>query len=544
MSGNNALARSLLMPPYARGGNVFSAPPLLKATVNHLTFHEFFEIYSQAKPDSETILDNKDLIESIIDGDDDGKKLIVALFAGREGGCNVLKTESILKLVNTSGAHKLALLSNQRLNWYDFNFWRKDNQVADEFLVPTIFNGTSEEVSLLISNPRMHRGFIADAIRGTEKAEQIDLSHRFHYALKAIDVQEIKSPEGSSRYAPNDNEMYFHAPFKAFLVVLRELFSKDMDWQRLLTRHLDFLIGLYAKEWHGIDDRDWLSPEEAQKAGSLTEWKEKTDFVRTSARVRFVEWAASLGKNEPLEVNVNRKELDPLLVDDPCGDFIKGTFATLLCLQTFRQLDAKIVDPHLSSESWCVRAAAYGAMYEAGAKKNRNNSVQYTKEFLRKYSSDSYALIRGLSLVPSLWKTCDQIKDFYAFPKLAQECCLNIDDDTLQFCEYRLCKIIFPEYQQALLNEEEPLPENPGDKIIKIVENLSQKIQLVERKIDYVAALICGCIVFGLIAYNGYYISASETTMPKSILSGGSAVFSILLTQYLYRKFHRIALKN
>jgi hypothetical protein len=136
------------------------ASPVLIEIVNNLTFAEFYEIYAKAKPDAIVALDNSDLVESLLAGNDDGKKLVVASFSGgghfREG----IKAETAITLANVSRAHKIALLSNVRLDWYGILLFKHKEAVRTELLAATILCGEHDEKRALLRNPRMDRRFV------------------------------------------------------------------------------------------------------------------------------------------------------------------------------------------------------------------------------------------------------------------------------------------------------------------------------------------------------------------------------------------------
>ena len=111
MELQSALAKRLLEPSDL-------ASSVLIEIVNNLTFAEFYEIYAKAKPDSSIALDNSELIEFLLAGNDDGKKLVVASFSGGSKWREGIKAETAIKLANLSPAHKIALLSNVRVDWY------------------------------------------------------------------------------------------------------------------------------------------------------------------------------------------------------------------------------------------------------------------------------------------------------------------------------------------------------------------------------------------------------------------------------------------
>src|SRR5438105_3360154 len=92
------------------------ASPVLVEIIKNLSFAEFYEIYAKAKPDSRSALDNSELVESLLAGNDDGKKLVVASFSAGGGmGDGGIRPNTAISVAGLSRAHKIALLSNVRL---------------------------------------------------------------------------------------------------------------------------------------------------------------------------------------------------------------------------------------------------------------------------------------------------------------------------------------------------------------------------------------------------------------------------------------------
>jgi len=186
---DSALATRLL-----DNSNVIASPVLIEI-INSLTFAKFYEIYARAKPDPKIALDNSELVESLVAGNDDGKKLVVASFAGGAG----IKAETALKLANISRGHKIALLSNVRLDWYGMALLNDDAPVRTEILAPTMLSGKQDEKLALVRNPRMERRFLADVIRGKDEFHAIPARERFFYGLEAIKVKQIEYPYYSGK---------------------------------------------------------------------------------------------------------------------------------------------------------------------------------------------------------------------------------------------------------------------------------------------------------------------------------------------------------
>jgi hypothetical protein len=168
------------------------ASPVLIEIVNNLTFAEFYEIYTKAKPDSRIALDNSELVEFLLTGNDNGKKLVIASFSGGSDIREGIKGETAIKLAKLSPAHKIALLSNVRLDWY--RLLSSEQNVRTELLTPTMLSDDQDEKLALLHNPRMDRRFVAGVIRGKNEFHAIPALERFQYGLEAIKAKEIESP--------------------------------------------------------------------------------------------------------------------------------------------------------------------------------------------------------------------------------------------------------------------------------------------------------------------------------------------------------------
>src|SRR5579883_2715269 len=115
-----------------RAHEIFRNSTFLKEFASNISFMDFYKIYSQAKADEWIAFDTEEVAAGILAGNDTGKKLVLALFArgGRlTGGLN---NEQILALAEISPAHKLALLSNVRMDWYAVLIWDKENVIREK----------------------------------------------------------------------------------------------------------------------------------------------------------------------------------------------------------------------------------------------------------------------------------------------------------------------------------------------------------------------------------------------------------------------------
>src|SRR5262245_13506159 len=75
------------------------------------------EMFSRAKVDQRHVLDRRSVVAAILETGDSAKALIVSQFVGG-GHFDGLEPDQLLRLANMSAAHRCALLSNKRIDWY------------------------------------------------------------------------------------------------------------------------------------------------------------------------------------------------------------------------------------------------------------------------------------------------------------------------------------------------------------------------------------------------------------------------------------------
>src|SRR5262249_41863838 len=138
----------------------------------------------------------------------------------REG----IKGETAIKLANVSHAHKIALLSNVRLDWYRMSLFDRDAPVRTELLATMLSDNRDEKLALL-RNPRMDRRFVADVIRPNNQLHAMPDRDRIWYGLEAIKAKEIESEDYPGKDSPDDNEMHFGKPESALLLAMREVLA-------------------------------------------------------------------------------------------------------------------------------------------------------------------------------------------------------------------------------------------------------------------------------------------------------------------------------
>jgi hypothetical protein len=369
------------------------ASPVLIEIVNNLTFAEFYEIYAHAKPNTVVALDNSELVEFLLAGNDDGKKLVVASFSGGGAYREGIKAETAIKLASLSRAHKIALLSNVRVDWYGISY--RDASVGRELIAATILSGEHEEKRALLRNPRMDRRFVADVIKGKDEFHAIPAPQRFFYGVEAIKAKEIESKDYPEKDSPDDNEMYFDKPERALLVTMREVLA-DTDIKGLVFELPNITRLYYHKGWLSIDDEDWLSDDQKREAERISDWHARYKSRNRMALLNFINWVSSWSIHEPqvVEIKEGDNEFD---LDER---YAKGNLAVMLSFKAFCGLGNEEIKKGMAVKNWCVRAGALAAGY---AKLGTKEQTQ----FLTRYRKDPYALVRGLALVQNFWKRCE-----------------------------------------------------------------------------------------------------------------------------------------
>jgi hypothetical protein len=427
--------------------------PILIEIINHLTFAEFYEIYAKAKPDSTFALDNSELVEFLLAGNDDGKKLVVASFSGGGSFREGIKAETAVKLANVSRAHKIALLSNVRLDWYSLRLFERDATVRTELLAATMLSDNRDEKLALLRNPRMDRRFVADIIRGKNEFHAIPARERFWYGLEAIKVKEIGSENYPGKDMPDSNEMNFHKPEEALLAALREVLADTSI--ELSPFYLDQIMRLYYRDHllFSLDDEDWLSEDQKREAERISDWHRRYESRKRMALINFINWVSRWSVNEP-EIPTGTDKIYGYGAEQETGAFeqkhAKGTLAAMLSLQAFRKLDDdKEIKKGMRSRNWCVRAGAFAMKYASLESRGFVGHYVASWMFFTRYAKDPYALVRGLALSRKFWNHYGGYPGIVKsrMESFAGKYGIKINNETMWYLASHVQEMVYPEHK-------------------------------------------------------------------------------------------------
>lgn len=199
-------------------------PLAARALIRYFSTADLYALYSTARVDERHPLDDSLIHEDVLNGSDEGKKLVLALFAPSNA-------DEILRLSGVSSEHACAILSNPRIDWY--TILDENDIVRSQLLVPAVLAGDARS-DVLLRNPRMDRRFIAEMIYGQSEFKDEPLDVRFERGLTALEAQYIASPRYHGKQLPEGNELWFWDPVNAFLSLLRDLLrDRPYDGRRL-----------------------------------------------------------------------------------------------------------------------------------------------------------------------------------------------------------------------------------------------------------------------------------------------------------------------
>jgi hypothetical protein len=231
--------------------------------VSQLSFDRLYELYSQQLPDHKNILDDEKVIEAIITENDAGKSLVVALFAANDlfGGFTL---DSMLKVADISPAHKKALLSNTRIDWYGILIFNTKEKAIKELFNPIFLDDKQHDYrKIIFQNPRMDRGLLAKLIAGRDEYAALDIRHRIYYGVEAAQAKEIESYNYRGKDSPDSNELRFDDPLKVLLSQMRIAFANEESAPWLRPLFTCQLIAAYLERYSlPTQWSEWLTPEQ------------------------------------------------------------------------------------------------------------------------------------------------------------------------------------------------------------------------------------------------------------------------------------------
>jgi hypothetical protein len=331
-------------------------PLIAKELIKHLTVSEIMILYANSHPDEYLSIDTEAIVEGILETNDDGKILVLALCA-KGGSHEGLQEEQILKIADRSEAHKAAILSNPRINWYSsFSL----PSIREKLLVPTIL-GYGDLAFAACRNPRMDRNLISEVIRGANEFQCISIEHRMELAFISINVVDIESKSYYKKDMPDSNEQYFSKPIEAFYSQLKQIDNTN-ELKRIWTSSIQ-LIKCLNKNNFNIDVEDWISDSERQVIeSSNVDWDVKYKNKNELAIRNFVDWAIKFAGNAPIQP----EKYTAYIADD----FNRSCLAVVMIRKALSSYMAttgiikELMQQLYGCEKWVGRAAFYSLMLD------------------------------------------------------------------------------------------------------------------------------------------------------------------------------------
>lgn len=486
-------------------GKGFAEPEFIRAYLQNAPFEIVDEMYASAEVDSITPLDELSVTRSLTSGRDMGKLLSVAKYSKIASFPNDDAAQLMVELAELSLAHKLAILSNVRINWYGTLLFDNDKIVRTKLLVPAATDNKGWGGLLaIISNPRMDRRLVSEIIRGEPPFDNIKLNERLWAANQALELREIPYPKHFSREDPDDNEMYFSDPSAAALEVVRKGISeKSPVTERNRSYFFEPFIRYYAKFYSlRVRDEAWLAEEVLRATDSAEKWE--SGSARKSAVLNSIaNWASTGATNEPLEEDLSNEKYS--------SELGRGSFFAMILLRSLPRFlkdgslsNIKELEQNLTSENWCIRAASYAALFEAQRLQAIDRkTAQNARDFIKKYDADFFALLRGLSLSRRFWQAEElsiNSTDSSILRDLAHE---NWNDPRrshmIAYCDGELRSLVYPEFKTGISDEPDERSEAPRNADLELLRTdlmrSKDAIETLSAKMDQTRTWLVGIAI-------------------------------------------------
>jgi hypothetical protein len=203
------------------------------------------------------VIDNKIIQNAILDSDRDDLKLVLATYG------NVLElwdSKNFLKLYGKGNGFKAALFSNSNIDWYEFNDVDKVEILHKSLLADFEDETNKNLIFTLVTNPRMDRQVIANAMLGKHGFEALPVTNRLMIGAKAIKVAPTEAEYWPGKDSPDSQEIYFLEVNKAFLPMIRN--AKATLDEVSFSRYLAHLYWQLPFSKIDISPEHWLSETE------------------------------------------------------------------------------------------------------------------------------------------------------------------------------------------------------------------------------------------------------------------------------------------
>jgi len=194
--------------------NILSPPPVAASIAPSLDVECLAKIWAFAGQ-GECALDHEDVLPKILMSGDTAKEVLALKMAG---GWHL---EQLFQCAKKSETHELALVSNERMDWY--SLFEDSEEQLNELLARDAKNPEGGDiVEFAALNPRMHRRVIADLIRGKEPFDSVSQSVRKKVAALALQVRYEEEPIYLGQDMPSIYWMDFAKPCEALFSMVRQ----------------------------------------------------------------------------------------------------------------------------------------------------------------------------------------------------------------------------------------------------------------------------------------------------------------------------------
>jgi hypothetical protein len=354
--------------------------------VKHVLDTQHIEKYSK-------ILNHQSIKTGILNSDRDDLKLVLATYG------EVLElwdSKDFIKLYEKGPSFKAALFSNSTIDWYKLDDIDRV-EILHKSILADIGDETNKELLFtIVSNPRMDRKVIANAMLGIDGFEALSMTNRLAIAAKAINVQPIEASYWPGKDSPETHEIYFSNVNEAFLPMVRDAKNakETIEFGNFLN-HLHWQLP-YAEL--DINSDHWLSPEEnselEEKYSSLG-FIEKYYKIKRVALLKvfdfFDDWYAVDEGYPETTKQLSRTGVAILAV------------TSLLRNYWVKDDLPEIVNQLLKSNSLIVRAAGYATIFNNISVERESEKVT---EFFRLYPENTLEKWIGITSIPAFW-LCD-----------------------------------------------------------------------------------------------------------------------------------------
>ena len=329
-------------------------PLVAKELIKYLSVTEIIDLYGNCHPDEYCSIDDENIVKGILETNDDGKILALALYANGQN----LEEEQIFEIADRSVAHKAAILSNQRINWYSsFSF----TTIRERLLIPAILE-LGELALAVCRNPRMDRNLISEVVKGENAFQSLSIEQRMHLSFIAMSTVEIESKSYYMKDSPDSNELYFNKPISAFYSQLKKL-DETNELKRIHTYPIQLMKCLNDNKFD-INYKDWISDsDEKIIEDSNLDWNAKYKSKNELSIRNFVDWAIKFSGDAPIQP----KKYQMCVVND---GFSRGFLAILMIRKAINSymvsndIRHEMMQQLRTSEKWVGRAAYYSLMLD------------------------------------------------------------------------------------------------------------------------------------------------------------------------------------